>query len=53
MIRNSVGEEVKAKELMELEVDIAKMIEFGYITTEEQLRDYLYKVLRSKKALPL
>lgn len=53
MIRNSVGEEVKAKELMELEIDIAKMIEFGYITTEEQLRDYLYKVLRSKKALPL
>ena len=29
------------------------MIEFGYIVTEEQLRDYLYKVLRSKKALPL
>lgn len=53
MIRNSVGEEAKAKELMELEIDIAKMIEFGYITTEEQLRDYLYKVLRSKKALPL
>lgn len=53
MIRDSVGEEVKAKELMELEIDIAKMIEFGYITTEEQLRDYLYKVLRSKKALPL
>lgn len=53
MMRNSVGEEVKAKELMELEIDIAKMIEFGYITTEEQLRDYLYKVLRSKKALPL
>lgn len=38
---------------MEVEIDIAKMIEFGYITTEEQLRDYLYKVLRSKKALPL
>lgn len=53
MIRNSVGEEAKAKELMELEIDIAKMIEFGYIVTEEQLRDYLYKVLRSKKALPL
>lgn len=53
MIRNSVGEEAKAKELMELEIDIAKMIEFGYITTEEQLRDYLYKVLRSKNALPL
>ena len=48
-----IRDRAKAKELMELEIDIAKMIEFGYIVTEEQLRDYLYKVLRSKKALPL
>lgn len=36
-----------------LEGNEQRKIEFGYIITEEQLRDYLYKVLRSKKALPL
>lgn len=53
MIRNHIGEEEKARELFELEDDISKMIELGYIKNENELRIYLYKVLERKRVLPI
>lgn len=49
MARNSHGEEKLAEELMNLETDIAKMINLGYIRNEEELRGYLHRVYDAKK----
>ena len=49
MARNSHGEERLAEELMNLETDIAKMINLGYIRNEEELRGYLHRVYDAKK----
>lgn len=42
-LRNQIGEEVKAKELTELEGDIAKFIEKGFISSITQIKDLLRK----------
>ena len=49
MARNLHGEEKLAEELMNLETDLARMINMGYIRNEEGIRDYLYRVLKMKK----
>lgn len=49
MARNTFGEEKLAEELMNLETDIAKMINLGYIRNEEELRGYLHRVYDAKK----
>ena len=42
-MRNKVGEEVKTRELFELERDISKLINGEFIKSYEQLMDYLRK----------
>ena len=47
-IRNKQAEEAKVKELYELERDIAKLINNGYISSFEQLKSHLRKEWRNK-----
>ena len=42
-MRNKVGEEVKTRELFELERDISKLINGEFIKSYEHLMDYLRK----------
>lgn len=47
-MRNKVGEEIQTRELYEVERDIAKLINNGFITTYEQLMGYLRKEWNKK-----
>ena len=47
-MRNKQAEEAKVKELYELERDIAKLINNGYVTSFEQLKSHLRKEWRNK-----
>lgn len=47
-MRNKVGEEVQTRELYEVERDIAKLINNGFITTYDQLMNYLRREWNKK-----
>lgn len=47
-MRNKVGEEIQTRELYEVERDISKLINNGFITNYEQLMNYLRKEWNKK-----
>lgn len=47
-IRNKVGEESKARDLLEIERDIAKLIKKGFIRNLSELREYLLTEYRDR-----
>lgn len=48
MIRNKIGDENKARELFEIERDVAKMIKSGFIKTLVELRQFLLAEYRER-----
>lgn len=48
MIRNKIGDENKARELFEIERDVAKMIKRGFIKTLVELRQFLLAEYRER-----
>ena len=46
--RNKMAEELRMKELSSLQSKVAEMIHLGYLTTFEQVREYLLRVWSSK-----
>lgn len=51
-MRNRVGDESKARELLELEKDITKSIRRGFISNMDQLMDFLRNEYRFKMQMP-
>lgn len=47
-MRNKVGEEIQTRELLEIERDITKLINKGFITNSDQLIGYLRKEWNQK-----
>lgn len=47
-IRNKQADEIRLKELCELQKDIAKLINFGFINSFDQVRNFLRKLWSSK-----
>lgn len=51
-MRNKVGEELKARELLELERDIAKSIKRGFIKTYDECMNFLRREYYERNKLP-